>query len=417
MLITQKAVEKLKPGENRLQFMDDELSGFGLRVQPEGEKSFFWSARIRGVLRFRKLGPFPAVSVEQARLDARKLIGIASQWKRDGYPVPDPFEVKPKVKPTGVPTFRELTEAYIENQVRGVAANPETAEADLRGRLKAHFNSWMNRRVDSLTIEDMLAVRNACGKHHIAANRCVELVRRIFNWSAESKDGKINYWPTLNPAKSVVLFEEKSREVFLQPEQLVKFHECLENEPHQDLKDFLILAMATGSRKSDIFSMRWQDWHRERNVWTVPFPKNEESYDVNLMPSATAVLERRRAEAEDSAVYVFPGPRPPKPLRELRKPWEEFRKRAGIQDIHIHDLRRTVGSYLAINGTPLQQIAAALGHRSMQSTLVYARLQNQAIMEAREGGDKKMRQLMKSAKKRLKLAGKKPKLLKMANVS
>jgi integrase len=412
VLITQKSIEKLKPGKDRLQFVDDEITGLGVRIQPDGEKSFFWSARIQGTLRFRKLGTFPAVSVEQARLDARKLIGIASAWKRDGYPDPDPFETKPKTKPAGVPTFKDLTEAYIEEQVRGQAAKPDKAEADLRCRLKTHFSKWMDRKIDTLTIQDMLAVRNACGRHHIAANRCVELIRRIFNWCAASKDGEVNYWPVENPAKSVVLFEEKSRDVFLQPEQLVKFHECLANEPHVDLKDFLILAMASGARKGDIFSMRWQDWHRERHVWTVPFPKNEESYDINLMPSATAVLERRRAQAEDSAIYVFPGVGEEKHLMELRKPWDAFRKRAGIPDIHVHDLRRTVGSYLAINGTPLQQIAAALGHRSMQSTLVYARLQNQAIMEARQGGESKMQELMKSAKKRMKLAGRRPKLLK-----
>lgn len=414
MHITEKAVQRLTPTEKRFQIADDTLTGFGVRVESDGRRSFYWSARINGKLYFRALGEHPGTSVEEARAEAKKHIGVASEWKLTRYKGEDPFERKPKSAPSSVPTFRELIESYIQEQVRGVAAKPGKAEADLRGRLKTHFTAWMDRRIDSLTIQDMLAVRNACGEHHIAANRCVELIRRIFNWSAQAKDGKINYWPLENPAKSVVLFEEKSREVFLQPEQLVKFHECLANEPHADLKDFLVLAMASGSRKSDIFSMRWQDWHRERNVWTVPFPKNGESYDVNLMPSAIAALERRRAQAEDSAVYVFPGPHEGKPLRELRKPWDAFRKRAGIPDIHVHDLRRTVGSYLAINGTPLQQIAAALGHRSMQSTLVYARLQNQAIVEARQGGEAKMLNLMKAAKKRLKLAGNKPKQLKIA---
>jgi integrase len=412
MKLTEKCVAKLEPGTSRVHFLDDDVTGFGVRIDPDGRRSFFWRAKVNGVVRFRALGEFPSVSVGDARTDAIECNGKAAEWKRLRYEGADPFEKKKRLIPTTVPTFQELVEAYIAEHVHRHASKPEKAEANVRSMLKTHFSAWTNRKIDSLTVHDMLAVKKACGEHHFAANRCVELIRGIFNWSAKSRDGKINYWPVENPAKSVELYDEKSRDVFLQPEQLVRFHECLKDEPNADLKDFLTLAMATGARKGDIYSMRWEDWQREREVWTVPFPKNGESYDINLMPAAIEVLERRHAQAEDSAVYVFPGPHAGKPLRELRKPWDTFRKRAGIPDIHVHDLRRTVGSYLAVNGTPLQQIAAALGHRSMQSTLVYARLQSQAIIEARQGAEAKMQQLMKDAQKRLKATT--PKQLKAA---
>jgi len=409
--LTEKAVAKLVAGKKRVQHYDAETPGFGVRVDPNGRKSYFWYAKVNGNVRFRALGEFLSVSVQQARTDAKELVGIAAEWKRLRYEGEDPFEKKERIVPASAPTFKELTEAYIEQQVRANASHPEKAEADLRGRLRTHFTTWMDRQIDSLTVEDVLALKNKCGKYRLAANRCVELVRRLFNWSARSRNGKINYWRVENPAKDVELYEEKSRDVFLQPEQMIRFNKCLDNETHVDLKDFLILSMTTGARKADIFSMRWQDWHRERKIWTVPYPKNAESYDVELLPSTIAVLERRRAEAPDSAVYVFPGAGKTGHLMELRKPWMAFRKRAGIPEIHVHDLRRTVGSYLAISGTPLQQIAAALGHKSMQSTLVYARLQNEAIRDARESGQAKMLELMNAAKKRLKIAGKKQKAL------
>jgi integrase len=417
MYITQKAIEKLKPGKNRLQFMDDELTGLGVRVQPDsGEKTFFWSARIQGKLRFRKLGPFPAVSVEQARLDAQKLIGIASAWKRDGYQGPDPFETKPKAKRASVPTFKELTEAYIARQVRGEANHPERAEADLRGRLKTHFTDWMDRNIDSLTIEDMLQVKNACGKHHIAANRCVELIRRIFNWSAGSKDGNVNFWRVGNPAHSVSLYEEKSRDRFLQPEEMIRFEEALEEEPCQDLKDFLVLSLDTGARKLDVFSMRWPDIQWERCLWSIPrTTKSGEAYDAPLESLSVKILERRRKEIPDSSVWVFPGVGKSGHLMDLKKPWQAFRKRANLPDVHIHDLRRTRASYQAIAGQSLQTIGRTLGHKSMQSTEVYARLQTQAVIDAKAAGTAKMRELMAEAKRRAKkLGNKKPKLLTMA---
>ena len=407
MLINDKAVSKLKPAvypvDKRLQIMDEKLTGFGVRVESDGRKSFFWSARIKGKLRFRFLGEYPTVTVEQARTSAETLNGLAATWRGKGYEGADPFERSPKSMPSGVPTFKDLIEAYITVQVQGEASRPEKAEADLRGRLKTHFTSWMNRKIDTLTVEDVLRIRLACGKHHATANRNVELVRRPFNWSASSRNGRINFWPVKNIGKDIEFFDEKEREVFLQPDQLVRFNECLENETHSDLKDFLILAITTGARKSDIFSMRWHDWQHERQIWTVPYSKTG-SYDVSLLPSAVTVLERRYTEAVEDAVFVFPGVGKEARLMELRKPWNAFRKRANIPDINVHDLRRTMGSYLAINGTPLLQIAAALGHRSTRSTLVYARLQEQPIREAREAGQAKMLEMMNEAKKRLRVA-------------
>jgi integrase len=348
MQITQKAIEKLKPGKDRLQYMDDAITGFGIRVQPEGEKSFFWSARINGKLRFRMLGKYPAVSVEQARIDAQKLNVTAGEWRRSGYQGVDPFEKQERIVPPSTPTFIELVEAYIENQVKEKANHPADAEYDVRWKVKRHFNNWRDRKIDAITVKDVLAVKNECGKRHHLANRAVEFIRTLYAWSAKSRNGRINFWPVENPAKSVELHDEKPRERFLQPDELVRFNDALDNEPCADLKDFLILAMNTGARRSDIFSMRWSDLHWERLTWSVPYPKNDESYDVGLLPSALAVLERRRTQARDSDVYVFPGVGKTGHLTDLKKPWQAFRKRARIPDIRLHDIRRTVGSYQAM---------------------------------------------------------------------
>jgi integrase len=220
--------------------------------------------------------------------------------------------------------------------------------------------------------------------------------------STAQPDGKINFWDCPNPAKNVTSNEETKRKVFLQPDQVLRFQEELEKEKHRDLRDFLTIAMETGARKRDILSMRWRDVHPERKSWTVPCPKNGESYDVDHSEPAIAVLEGREAERTAGDEFVFPGVGRSGHLVELKKPWDAFRKRAAIPEIHIHDLRRTVGSYAAMAGKSLQQIGAMLGHRSTQSTLVYAHLNNQATREAREAGQEKMKQMMKEARKRAK---------------
>jgi integrase len=147
--------------------------------------------------------------------------------------------------------------------------------------------------------------------------------------------------------------------------------------------------------------MRWDDIKWEREIWTIPAPKNGVSYDVALLPAALEILKARRKMAAQGVVYVFPGKGGTGHLIDLREPWCAFRERCGLLDITFHDLRRTNGSYQALAGVPLQQIGKNLGHVGIGSTEIYARLHTQALRAARQSGDKTMRQLMQKANKRL----------------
>lgn len=418
MNLTEKSIMKLMPGKEREQYLDDETTGFGVRVDPNGRKSFFWFAKVNGKPRFRALGEFPAVSVKAARTDAEKLKGDAARWKLSGYSGPDPFEKHKRAEPTAIPTFQQLLDAYVERHVREHANNPERAKKATEWMAKKYFGTWTDRPIDAVTVEDVLTVKNALGKKRYAANRCVEFCHAIFAWAAGRTDGKVNFWPVENPAKDVESFPEKRRVRFLQPEELVRFNSALTKEPSADLRDFLTIAMATGARKSEIFSMKWADVKWEREIWNVPYAKNGQARDVSILPAALAVLRRRKGRALESEEYVFPGVGKTGHLTDLKKRWSEFRKRAQLLGFRLHDVRHTHASYQAIAGVSLQQIGAALGHKSLQSTQVYAHLHEAAVREAREAGQQKMVEMMKAAKERLKAAKKrtqvaapKPKLL------
>ncbi len=64
--------------------------------------------------------------------------------------------------------------------------------------------------------------------------------------------------------------------------------------------------------------------------------------------------------------------------------WRRIRKRAGLPDLRIHDLRRTCASWLAINGANLAVIRQTLNHSSLTVTQVYARLTVQPVRDALE---------------------------------
>jgi integrase len=409
--LSKRRVEALKPlPGGRRKILDTNTHGLGVMVHPSGRRVFYWYRKVNGQPTHSTLGDFPEMSVEQARRRCSELNGFLSKWKENRYEGENPFEKKERIVPANAPTFREMVEAYVQGKVRPEANRPDRAEYSVRWMTKKYFAAWLDRKIDKIIVEDMLTVKNACGKHGYMANRCVEFVRALFNWSARSKDGRLNFWPVENPAKDVESFKEKKRKRFLQPDEMSRFNDALEDETHADLKDFLTLALATGARRENVFSMRWQDVQWERRIWSVPYSKNGEPYDVQLLPNALGVLERRRARIT-KGVYVFPGVGKTGHLIDLKKPWNEFRKRAGLTDFRLHDLRHTHASYLAIAGVPLQQIGAALGHRSLQSTEVYAHLHDEAVRAGRESGQAKMLKMMRGAKKRAKIAARKQKLL------
>jgi len=406
-MLTEKTIAGFKPSSKRVHHYDEgkgSVRGFGVRVEPNGRKSYFWFAKVRGVPRFRALGEFPVTSLKVARDRGLDLASEARKWKESGYAGDDPFEKKQPTALLVTPTFRELVEAYVARHLREKANKPEKAEYDARWLVGKYFRDWLDRPVDEIRVEDMLTIKNRCGEKRYMANRSIEFVRAIFNWSARAEDGRINFWPVGNPAKGVSSYEERQRDRFLKPEELARFNDELKKERSRDLRDFLTLAITTGARKSDVLSMRFEDVGWETAVWKVPFPKNGESYNIQLLTAALGILKRRRREIPETEAHVFPGRSRSGHLENIKKPWTDFRKRAAIPDIRIHDIRRTHGSYLAIAGVSLPQIGAALGHRSLQSTAIYARLHDEAVRTAREAGEAKMIELMAKAKKRVKLA-------------
>jgi integrase len=63
---------------------------------------------------------------------------------------------------------------------------------------------------------------------------------------------------------------------------------------------------------------------------------------------------------------------------------------AGISDLRMHDLRRTLASYMAIDNQSLSIIAKALGHKSTVSTQIYSRLTNDPVRQAMEQAQERM---------------------------
>jgi integrase len=104
---------------------------------------------------------------------------------------------------------------------------------------------------------------------------------------------------------------------------------------------------------------------------------------------ALEILKRREAQAEkrtdcrtEEKPWVFPGRGKSGHLVEPAKAWERIRNRAGLRDVRIHDLRRTLGSWQAAFGASLSIIGKTLAHKNVSTTAIYARLNLDPVRES-----------------------------------
>jgi integrase len=390
---TERWLGALSVPEERETIYDEKIPTLGLKLEPTGKKTFFWFRSVGKKLTWKTIGPWPDISLEEARATAEGYNAQLARWKLDGCRGASPFEIQ-----RGELTLGQLLEEYIAKHIRAHAHHPEEAESEIRYKLGTHLSAWQGRKLSEIRRSDVLNLHATIGeKHRAAANRLIEDLRAAFNWAI-----KAELWRGENPAAKVELFHEKARTRFVQPDEMPRLFAALKTETNPDVVDFVNLSLWTGARKSDILGMRWQDLALEDNRWNVPDPKNRQSYQIALTPEAVTILRKRLSRRRNGNTWVFPSFGKSGHLVDLKKRWKTLVARAGIKDLRQHDLRRTLGSWQAAQGASLQIIGKSLGHRSVQATAIYSQLDLDPV---RESVNSAARAIIAASKKRLKEAG------------
>ncbi len=353
--LTETFVEKAKrPDTGEIFYRDRALRGFALRVNWGGTKSFVLEGRVNGRVRRITIGRWPAVSVVKARKRALELKSAIA----DGT---DPTADSDADKAT----FKSLADRYVEY----VKAHGKRTWAQDEATSDRYFKPWYTRRLTDIARGDVVQLHQRIGKEsgQYAANRAIALVRAMFNsaldWGLFSDD---------NPATRVKMFKEEKRERFLSPDELRRVNDALLQEPNEYWRAFFPLCVLLGPRKSELLAAKWSDVDLDQRTWRMPMTKAGRSHLLPLPEAAVAILEGLPSRGQSE--WVFPSWGSTGHLKEVKSAWRRIRNRAGVPDVRPHDLRRTLGSWLAAAGYGLPMIGKALNHSSPASTAVYARL-------------------------------------------
>jgi len=185
-----------------------------------------------------------------------------------------------------------------------------------------------------------------------------------------------------NPASGVTKFKEKKRDRFVTPSELPKLIEAIQNESNQSAKYALWLYLLTGLRKEELLTAKWSDIVELGSNYQLRIEdtKNEKTHYLPLSDAAMEILNQiPRVEGNP---YIIVGKNKGTHLININKPWRRVRLVAGIEDVRLHDLRRTVGSWLAQAGNSLHLIGRVLNHSNTSTTAIYARFGQDTVRNA-----------------------------------
>lgn len=217
-----------------------------------------------------------------------------------------------------------------------------------------HFGK--NRPVNEITTEmvrDFQMSLKGKGLANSTVNHSLQSLRKVLKHSDECE--KLNKMPVF---KSLKLNNSRTR--YLTKDECVLL---IEGARTKDLRDAIIFSLGTGVRLGELLRIKHR--HLEDGVLYIPSSKNGDPRSIPLHPKVQVMLEGRKGEKED---LVFP-------IAEMaREPWSSLRNMLGLEDVVWHTLRHTFASHLVQSGVDLNVVKELMGHRSINTTLRYAKL-------------------------------------------
>jgi integrase len=343
--------------DRRTFFWDDSLAGFGVRVTPEGRKTFV--VRYRSPHSGRRpqvtIGTYRTVSLADARDRAKGILAEVALGD-------DPAGVIATRK--AAPTFVELSNEYIERHAKPKKKSWRYDQRMIDGYLLEPWGDRKAAEIDRFEVMRLLDEFMDRGSPQ-AAIRVRALVSKIFNF------GVSRGYVDANPVAAVPRPAETSRrERVLTKDEIRRVWTALNDETPVMAATFR-LRLLTAQRGMEVMSMRHEDL--DGDWWTIPpeRSKNKLAHRVPLSQQALAELETVKLFNEDSA-WIFPSPNDSGHIRWVQKAAQALRERSAVY-FWPHDLRRTAATFIASMGTDRTVLSRILNHADKSVTATYDR--------------------------------------------
>lgn len=407
---TDKFIAALKPETARYEKWEEGRHGFGVRVTPNGVKSFVQLYRLgAGPSRRLTLGRYPTMGLADAHLAADAALKTVERGDDPGKAAVAEREAERKAE-----TVDQLITDYLERHAK---PNKKSWRGDERILNNEILPRWRGRKVKDITRRDVVALldRIIDRGSPVAANRTLACVRRMFNFAVER--GVIEQSPCYLVKRP---HKERPRERVLTSDEIRRAWQALDTAAMElNVRRALKLLIATGQRRAEVVGLHEREIDRQAALWTIPASrsKNSREHIVPLSPLALQIIgdppkAREGADPEERkrAGWTFPSGRTGEPYdgktldhavrdlfiprlrqkgrkhktplpplanqelldrrqaleaqgkREGDREWQEIARRIDAERWTPHDLRRTGATMMRELGISRDDVGLVLNH-------------------------------------------------------
>ncbi len=360
-------------GKKKTDWYDQAITGFVLECRSTGGRTYYLRYEdAAGRQKQHKIGRYEDITFAAAKKTAQKL---RSEVVMGG----DPGAAKAAVK--AIPVYADLAAQHMAD-AKLTQRSYDTTEGYMRLHILPKWGKMRIADIDGRAVAGWLASKRAEGLAPATVVKLKAIMGRSFALGAQ--------WGIpgceRNPCRGVRLPPlNNSRQLYLDADQAGRLLAAAAETRNPQLPAILELLLLTGMRVSELLSSRWQDFDVERRTLFVPTSKSGRARHVPLSRAALDVIGA--LSRPEGTPFLFPNPRnSSRHLTTIKHAFQSARKAAGLEKIHLHDLRHSAASAMVGAGIDLYAVGKVLGHANVSSTARYSHLANDTLLAAVDAG-------------------------------